>query len=254
MKVGIMQPYFFPYVGYFQLIASTDLFIFFDVVQYNKKSWMNRNRILHPNKPDEFQYISVPVVKNEKSILIKDVAIINNGKWQEKILNQLAVYKKLKAPNYDETVKLISKIFSKNEDKLLDLSISSIKIICEYVGLNFNYNVASKINFDEKSIIHPGDWALEISKNMNASEYINPEGGYDIFDEGKFILNNVKLSFLKSNLSPYKQSWRQNFLSGLSIIDILMFYNKNELMRLLTDDFKIFTKKELFFDNKVTTK
>lgn len=240
-----MQPYFFPYVGYFQLIANTDQFIFFDIVQYNKRSWMNRNRILHPNKLDDFSYISAPVAKHDKGSLIRDININNDGKWQNKILSQLDVYKKLKAPFYNEVKQVVEEVLSKECNTLLDLSIESTRAICDYIGIEFNYEIASKMNLDMGNVNQPGDWALEISKYKKASEYINPPGGHDIFDENKFLENNIKLSFLESSLSPYKQSWRKNFNSGLSILDVLMFNNKDELIKLLLNDFNIVSKSEI---------
>jgi len=206
---------------------------------------MNRNRILHPSKPDDFQYISVPIAKHNKGSLIKDVDISHDEKWQNKILGQLTVYKKLKAPFYNEVNQIVREILSKECNTLLDLSIESTRTICDYIGIEFNYEIASRINFDKSSISQPGDWALEISKHRKASEYINPPGGYDIFDENKFIENDIKLSFLKSNLSPYEQSWRKRFNSGLSILDALMFNNKDDLMELLLSDCKILSKQEV---------
>jgi hypothetical protein len=245
VKLAIMQPYFFPYVGYFQLIANTDQFIFFDIVQYNKKSWMNRNRVLHANKLGDFQYISVPVIKHNKGSLIKDININNDGKWKNKILSQLIVYKKLKAPFYSKIHQVVEEIFSKQCNTLLDLSIESTRTICDYLGIKLNYEIASKMNFDLSNISQPGDWALEISKKKKASEYINPHGGHDIFNENKFNASRIKLNFLKPNLTPYKQSFRKDFNLGLSILDVLMFNSKDELQEILTSDFKILKKKDL---------
>ena len=245
MKLAIMQPYFFPYVGYFQLIANTDQFIFFDIVQYNKRSWMNRNRILHPNKLDEFSYISVPVVKHDKGLLIRDININNDGKWQNKILSQLDVYKKLKAPFYNEVKQVVEEIFSKESGTLLDLSIQSTQAICDYIGIEFNYEIASKMDLDISNIVQPGDWALEISKYKKASEYINPPGGFDIFDEKKFLENNIKLSFLKSALSVYRQSWRKNFNPGLSILDLIMFNSPEESWQIINNDFTVIDAKNV---------
>jgi hypothetical protein len=244
MKLAIMQPYFFPYVGYFQLIANTDQFIFFDIVQYNKRSWMNRNRILHPSKPDDFQYISVPIAKHNKGSLIKDVDISHDEKWQNKILGQLTVYKKLKAPFYNEVNQIVKEILSKECNTLLDLSIESTRTICDYIGIEFNYEIASRVDFDKNSISQPGDWALEISKHKKALEYVNPPGGHDIFDEKKFLENNIKLSFLKSNLSSYKQSWRKNFNPGLSILDLIMFNSPEESKQIINNDFTIINAKK----------
>ena len=244
MKLAIMQPYFLPYVGYFQLIANTDQFIFFDIVQYNKKSWMNRNRVLHANKPDDFQYISVPVIKHNKGSLIKDIKINNDEKWQNKILSQLIVYKKLKAPFYSEIHQVVEEIFSKQYNALMDLSIGSTRTICDYLGIKLNYEIASKMNFDLSNISQPGDWALEISKKKKASEYINPYSAHDIFNENKFNASKIKLNFLKPNLTPYKQSFRKDFNLGLSILDVLMFNSKDELQEILTSDFKILKKQD----------
>jgi len=245
VKLAIMQPYFFPYVGYFQLIANTDQFIFFDIVQYNKKTWMNRNRVLHANKPDDFQYISVPVIKHNKGSLIKDININNDGKWQNKILSQLIVYKKLKAPFYSKIHQVVEEIFSKQCNTLLDLSIESTRTICDYLGIKLNYEIASKINFDLSNISQAGDWALEISKQKKASEYINSYSGHNIFDEKKFYESDIKLTFLKSNLSSYKQSQRKNFNSGLSILDLIMFNSLEETRKLINSDFIMINAKNI---------
>ena len=244
-----MQPYLFPYIGYWQLIANSDEFIFFDVVQYNKKSWMNRNRILHPDKSKDFQYISVPVKKYSKGTSISDVVLNNDEKWQDKILGQLTVYKKLKAPFYDETIKLIKTIFSKNYESLFSLSIESTTIICNYLDIDLKYQIALDIDFDREKIEGPGDWALEISKALKATHYINPYSGYEIFDEDKYNTNGIDIEFLKSNLTPYEQSWREDFQAGLSIIDIMMFKSKDEIKELLLNDYEMWTKEDLIKEN-----
>lgn len=245
MTLAIMQPYLFPYIGYWQLIANSDEFVFFDVVQYKKRSWMNRNRILHPNASKDFLYISIPIKKHSQGTLISDVVLNNTEKWQDKILGQLTVYKKLKAPFYNETIDLIKTIFSKGYESFLSLSIESTKVICNYLDMDLKYQIASDIDFDRDQIEGPADWALEISKKLKATNYINPHGGYKIFDEDKYNTNDIDIKFLKSNLTPYKQSRRENFTSGLSIIDLLMFQSKEEIQSLLYNDFERLTKKEL---------
>lgn len=245
MTLAIMQPYLFPYIGYWQLIQNSDEFIFFDVVQYNKRSWMNRNRILHPDKPDEFQYITVPVEKHLKGTLIKDVFINNHETWKEKILGQLTVYKKLKAPFYSEVSNLIEQIFEKEYESFLSLSIESTKQICEYLNIEFKYRIASEIDFDKNIVHNPGDWALSICKYLNVKNYINPYGGCEIFDEDKYTQNGVDIKFIKSNLTPYKQSWRKEFQAGYSIVDVLMFNDKATIKMILKNDFKKLSKQEL---------
>jgi hypothetical protein len=245
MTLAIMQPYLFPYLGYWQLIANSDQFIFFDVVQYNKRSWMNRNRILHPNVDESFQYISVPIKKNAESILIKDMLIQNEEQWKEKILGQLTVYKKLRAPYYHETVALVELIFDKNYRDFLSLCIESTKEICLHLDIEFNFKVASKIEFDRSAIGKPGDWALAICQHLDVKKYINPHGGFEIFDENKYNHHGVDIKFIKSNLTSYKQSRREEFTPGLSIIDVLMFNEKEVVKRLLKSDFQELHRNEL---------
>lgn len=240
-----MQPYFLPYIGYWQLIANTEKFIFFDVVQYNKRSWMNRNRILHPDKFDDFQYITVPIKKHERGSLISDVEISYEEDWVSEIFGKLTLYRKLNAPYYSEVSELLFRILKPRYSRFLDLVVHETLEICNFLGLKLNYQLASEISFDREIIAGPGDWALSVCKSLGASSYINPYGGYEIFDEKKYFENDVKIQFLKSNLSPYKQSWRKEFIPGLSIIDLLMFLSKEEIRDYLYSDYKLFDKEEL---------
>lgn len=245
MKIAIMQPYLFPYIGYFQLISNTDKWVFFDVVQYNKKSWMNRNRILHPTKMGGYQYINVPIRSHKKGTLIRDVVINTEMNWKQDILGKLTLYRRMRAEYYDDTFDLLTSIFDCNSTTFLDLSVLSIKKICEHIGIDFNYEIASNIKFDRNIIKGPGDWALSITKELGGSVYINPAGGFNIFDEDKYKKNGVDLLFLKPNLSPYNQSRRTTFVPGLSIIDVLMFKGIGEIRNMLNNDFSFCRKKQL---------
>jgi len=251
MKVGIMQPYFFPYIGYFQLIANTNRWVFFDVVQYNKRSWMNRNRILHPTKMDGFQYIYVPIQNHKKGTLIKDVKINNDIKWQQEIIGKLTVYKRMRAHFYDQTLDLISSILNHSYTSFIDLSVRSVKLICQYIGFDFEYDIASELKIDRNLVSVPDDWALIITKKLGGNIYINPPAGVSIFDEHKYENNDLKLLFLKAKLSPYKQSKRKDFVPGLSIIDLLMFNRTDEIKDMLENDFKLLSKNQLLKDQAI---
>ncbi|MBA3026192.1 MAG: WbqC family protein [Sulfurimonas sp.] len=250
MNIAIMQPYLFPYIGYWQLIANSDEFVFFDTVQYNKKSWMSRNRVLHPDNSYQFQYISVPIKKHSHGTLIKNVLINNDEAWREKLLGQLTLYKKLKAPFYDEVISLVNNILLKDYTSFLSLSIESIKEVCNYLQLNFKYQIASNIDISGHAIESSGDWALAISKSLQANEYINPYSGYEIFDEIKYNNHGVGITFIKAKLTPYQQSWKKEFQAGLSIIDILMFNDKDKVNEMLRKDFDILSKNELVIMNE----
>lgn len=240
MRLAIMQPYFFPYVGYFSLLAAADRFIVFDPVQYIRHGWINRNRILKPNS-GEAQYINVPLVKHSREIKIRDVRIANQP-WKRRILRQMEHYRR-RAPNFSMVESLVQKCFALETDRIVELNVHCLEQVCRVLGVEFDY-----LRFDElESKIGPiksaSDWALEISKVMNASSYINPIGGLKIFDPAKFFDAGIELEFIQNNLSEYPQGLA-SFLPGLSILDVLMFNGCEQADRLVRD-FTILSASEL---------
>lgn len=241
MKTSIMQPYFFPYIGYWQLIFNSDIWVFFDSPQYNKRSWMNRNKILHSNPESEFQYINVPIKKHNKGEIIKNVQINNNEQWQIKLYGQLSVYKRIKAPYYNNVINLIESILQDEESYFTPLSIKISVAVASYLGLRLEYKISSELDIDYSQVNKPDDWALLITKHLGGNQYINPHGGMDIFSSDKYSKNGIELLFLKPILKEYKQSLRK-FNPGLSIIDILMFNSKEEVVSILKNDFELIKK------------
>lgn len=231
MKLGIMQPYFFPYIGYFQLINFADQWIVFDDAQYIRHGWINRNRILHPQKG--WQYITVPLLKHQHKDPIKNIYINTQEKWEQKIIGQLVRYKK--APYYKETVSLVKECFENKAQTITELNVKSLSLVCNYLNINFNYKVSSLSDFDYSHVYDAGDWAWTISSQMRASEYINPVGGLNLFDKNKFLNSGIKISFLEclNNEIKYSQII-SNFEANLSIIDILMFCSVEEIKQLLS--------------------
>ena len=244
MRAAIMQPYFFPYIGYWQLFFNCDVWVFFDSVQYNKKSWMNRNRILHPDAVKDYQYINVPIRKHAKGTLIKDISINNDEEWAKKLLGQLTVYKKLKAPYYSDVFDLVSEITGSRHESFVSLVIYTAKIICDYLGKRVESKLSSDLDFDTSLIREADDWALVISEALGADEYINPPGGVDIFNVEKYKDRGIDIMFLKSNLTEYTQAHRK-FIPGLSIIDVLMFNSKETVSEMIKNDYKLLTKSGL---------
>ncbi len=232
-RVAIMQPYFFPYLGYFSLVAAADQFIFFDTPQYIRHGWINRNRILKPSKED-WQYIIVPLEKHAQKTAIKDVSIKSTA-WQSKILSQLEHYKK-KAKYYSEVINLIKSVFYDNtsSQSIVGLNKLAIERTCEYCGIPFETYIFSEMQLDIKQVNAPDEWALEISKAIGAKTYLNPPGGKEFFDKEKYFRSDIALNFLHNNLKPY---WQPNkeFIPGLSIIDALMFSSPSEVRDLVSD-------------------
>jgi hypothetical protein len=232
MKLAIMQPYFFPYIGYFQLINATDKWIIFDIVQYMRHHWVNRNRVLHPNSG--WQYIIVPLKKHSRDTLIKDIIMADGIDWKNKIIGKLRHYKK-KAPFYEETITFLNECLfagSHNNGELIKLNTFILKTICEKMNIRFDYDICSEIDLPLEEIRHPDEWALTISKQLGAEEYINPYGGENIFDSAKFTEKNIKLKFLKPTSIEYEQKGYE-FEPYLSIIDVMMWNSEYEIRSML---------------------
>ena len=228
MKLGIMQPYFFPYIGYFQLINAVDTFVLLDDVQYIRHGWINRNRILKPNVG--WQYIYAPLNKSSMTELIKNVKVDINKKWKELIIRQLDHYKR--SPFFQETIEIVKEIlFGNSEQSISKINFFIIKRLCRYLDIKTEIMLSSEHNFNYANVGDAGEWALRIAEQMNVSEYINPVAGAELFDQAKFLSSNIKLSFLKSDSILYSQ--RGNFEACLSIIDVLMFNGKEVTQQLL---------------------
>lgn len=231
MKIGIMQPYFFPYLGYIGLIKHTDEFMLFDPVQFIRHGWIERNRILKPD--NGWQYISVPLQKHPFEEKIKDVKIDNSQNWQDKIFAQLQHYKK-KAPFYKQTIEVIKKGLAEKTDSITKLNFNTLKAVCEYLNIPCNMSIFSERNLNIDPVNAPDEWALNICKAMNYEEYVNPPGGQEFFDASKYKKAGVKLIFEKPKLEFYSQRrGPENFEPGLSIIDVMMFNSPEQINEML---------------------
>lgn len=227
MRLAIMQPYLFPYIGYFQLMNAVDEFVIYDNIQFTKKGWINRNRILVNGKDD---YISLPL-KKDSDYLNVDERFLADA-WvseKKKMLNKIrSTYQK--SPNFNVIFSLIEKIILFEENNLFSFLLNSIKLINEYLGIQTLITVSSTINIDhtlksEKKVI-------EICKAKRTKVYINPVGGVDLYDTNIFKDQGIDLFFLKTNSITYPQ-FNHEFVPWLSIIDVLMFNPKEEIKEML---------------------
>ena len=175
MKLGIMQPYFFPYPGYFSLIKATDKLIVFDLSQYVRHSWMNRNRIIDHNS-DGYRYITVPVKKRKLKTPINRVGIHNGENWKEKIIAHLGYYRKY-APHYKTVVEFLHETLNIEFENLSELNIHTLKASCAYIDIDLNFEVFSEMQIHVEPVHEADEWGLNICKAMGINEYINPVGG-----------------------------------------------------------------------------
>lgn len=232
MKLGIMQPYFFPYIGYWQLMGAVDEWVFFDDVQFIDKGWINRNRILHPEAHKEWQFITLPLKGRGQFDKIRDVRVDFSKSWKKQVMGKLTGYRRI-ACNYHETVDFVDYCLDEGEENLSVLVIATIKKISENLGINPRFHVQSHLSVEVESVSHPGQWGLHISSAMGASEYINPLGGRSIFREKEFNDRGIGINFMKCELAPYPQGNR-SFCPDMSIIDVMMFNSSEEIRRMLS--------------------
>ena len=229
-----MQPYFFPYLGYFGLIRRCDRFVLLDVVQFIRHGWIERNRILKPE--GGWQYIQVPLTKQPRETTIKEMKIRIDEPWQARILRQLAHYKS-RAPYYKKVVDFLENAFSYRTDSITDLDAHLLGETCRYIGIPFNKEVFSEMHLAIEEVCAPDEWALNICKSLAADTYVNAPGGVEFFDRRKYDGAGITLEFLKVNLKPYNQR-RQSFEEALSILDVMMFNTPQEILTML-DDYRV---------------
>jgi hypothetical protein len=231
MTLAIMQPYFFPYLGYFQLIQAADHFILLDDVQYIRHGWINRNRILKP--ASGHQYITATLAKHKRATLIKDICDTNGLVWKEKVLRQLEHYKK-RAPYYPAVCNLLRQCFVDADPNIARQNRNYLMAVLQYLGMQNKLSLSSQMNLDYTEVKEAGDWALCMAKQTGASTYINPMGGKPLFCKKKFTDNNIQLGFLNPVIKEYNQ-YRDCFEPCLSIIDVMMFNAPDDIKAMLND-------------------
>lgn len=233
MKIAIMQPYFMPYIGYFQLIKQADVFVIYDEIEYTKKGWINRNRIL---SKDSDQLISLPLSKDSDFLFINQRFLSNTWQFDKiKLLNKIKeTYRK--APFYDDVIFKVEDILNFNDKNLFNFIKNSLLKILDYFEINTKIVQSSQIEFDNS--LKNQDKVIAICKALNANTYINPIGGLELYQKKIFKSNSIELQFIKTSSFEYKQ-FDQFFVPFLSIIDIMMFNSIENIKKYITQEFQI---------------
>lgn len=227
MKLGIMQPYFLPYIGYWQLLNAVDKYVIYDDVDFIKGGWINRNRILLNGEP---HFLNVPMVGASSNKLINEVGVQNNNKIKKKHLKLIdAAYHK--APQYDNIKPLIESIILQEQDNLAEYLVYSIKKICEYLEIDTELIISSSLNKD--TTLKGKDKVISICKLLGADEYYNAIGGKELYSVNEFADQSINLKFLETDKIKYKQFDNIKFVSNLSILDVLMFNETKEVQNYL---------------------
>lgn len=231
-RVAIMQPYFFPYLGYFSLLKHTDRFILLDSVQFIRHGWIERNRILR--RDGGWLYIRVPLMPHSRDTLIQNIEIDNAKNWKRSMLSQLEAYRRI-APHYGPVVEVVRSALDTEHRDITSLDRATLEAMCDYLGMPRTLEVFSEMDLGIQPAAAPDEWALNICMAIgNVQEYWNPPGGRDFFDRAKYERAGIGLEFLSVNLREYDQR-RGVFEPGLSIIDVAMFNSPEEIHAMLDD-------------------
>lgn len=233
MKLAIMQPYLFPYIGYFQLMNRADEFIIYNNIQFSKKGWINRNRILLNGKDT---YITFPLKKDSDYLDIKDRYLADS--WtsdRKKMLNKITeAYNK--APYFSTAYPVIEKLILFEESNLFRFIFNSLSLLKDFLSIKKPLIISSTIAIDHT--LKSEDKIIELCKAREATEYINPIGGLDLYKKEKFKANGIDLHFMKTENIIYPQ-YGNNFVPFLSIIDVMMFNSKDKIQQYLNHSYEL---------------
>lgn len=215
--ISIMQPYAFPYIGYFCLIEESDIFVFYDDVNYIKRGWINRNRILINGHPHSF---TIPLSKASQNELICNIRTHSFERFKRKFLKQIhRTYRK--SPYYEIGYEYIHDVLSADHGSISDVAVRSVEKFYEMIGANKKFVRSSACFPHTRGMTRP-DRLIEITKLLHSDSYVNSIGGTELYGKDYFANKGVNLSFVRPNLKSYKQAGARDFVAGLSIIDVVM--------------------------------
>ena len=233
MGVAIMQPYFFPYIGYFQLINAVDQFVVYDNIQYTKKGWINRNRILCHGKDE---YISLPLKKDSDFLNVDQRFLSDTWDMEKgKLLNKIKeLYRK--APFFKETYEVVQACILSGERNLFDYIKQTLSLLCAYLSVKTPFIISSSLLIDHN--LKSEEKVMAICKALHATAYINPIGGTELYSKEAFRKEGIELSFLKTNAFSYPQ-FGNDFIPFLSIIDVMMFNARDRVQHIINTGYTL---------------
>lgn len=232
-----MQPYFLPYIGYFQLINAVDEFIVYDNIQFSKKGWFHRNRMLQNGKDE---YFSLTLKKDSDYLDVRDRQLSDT--WdtdKEKILRRIKENYR-KAPFYESTFGLIEEVFNYSNTNLFEYIFNSLKVLTAHLNIDTKLTISSTLPINHS--LKSQDKVIELVKSINGNTYLNPIGGFDLYSTKEFEQQGLHLQFHKAKPIQYTQ-FKNEFVPWLSVLDLLMFNDKSQIIEWLAA-FDILNKDE----------
>lgn len=227
MRAVILQPGYMPWIGFFDLAASCDIFVILDHVQYDKRSWRNRNRI-RTNSEKGWQYITVPVITKGKFYQsIQETRIDNARDWASKHLNAIKLNYK-DAMHFDDYYPYLKKILKEKWEWLVDLDLELINYFVHLLDIKTKFIRSSTLKTSGKKI----DLLVDICKQLGADEYLNGDTGIKYLKQENFSREGIKLVFHNYKHPEYKQRF-DGFISHLSIIDLLLNHGRENSKKIM---------------------
>ena len=250
MILAGMQPYFMPYLGYWQLINAVNKIILYGYLNFIKGGWINRNRIIQKN--GEINYITVPLRKQSPSLLISEVQIDNSVNWSERMLKTIMINYK-NAPYFDQIYPLIEGVLSKRYDTIMSINVESICNIAAFLEIDtiIDFENERFREMEDRLAKIESDYSvmpylektrpekmvarmIEQCRMENSQHLINAIGGIDLYDKQEFEQYGIALQFIKMNDIQYPQ-FTHEFIPNLSIIDVMMHIGKEGTKKLLDE-------------------
>ena len=221
-----MQPYFFPYISYFQLLNMVDKYVVFDTACFSNNKWGFRNRILINGAPGFFR---VKTLKASQYKRFNEISISNSIEEKKKSLHALECSYK-KAPHFSEVMPILEQFIMADYDNLAECNVASNKLVCNYLGIKTEILLYSEMDCDND---HKRQYRIfDVCRILGGNEYVNAIGGMELYDFEEFRENGIELAFLKSDDIIYPQ-FGGEFVPDLSIIDVMMFNSVPEVQEML---------------------
>jgi WbqC-like protein family len=230
VKLAIMQPYLFPYIGYFQLMHAVDRFVIADDHTFIKQGWINRNRLLINGEP---AFFTVPLKRYPSTALIRDVEIDTAQPWRRAMLKTIANYYR-RAPSFDEVYPIVERVLGGPFTRIADMARDSLREVCGHLGIGVSIVESAAVYGNAR--LKGQDRVIDTCLAEGASDYVNTPGGRELYSRDAFRSRGITLHFIEPAAIAYPQ-FSQPFVPSLSIIDLLMFNTRagaRELLRQYT--------------------
>ena len=230
-----MQPYLFPYIGYFQLINKVETFILFDNVQYVKRSWINRNRLRNSEESADFFTLPVEHSSDYKDIVDKRIHEAEFIRFKSKLINRVKI-NYARANYFIEGLEILESCLSHESNNLFEFLHNSILKILDYLSIDTTILISSGVSIDHN--LKAQKKVLEICKKLGCTEYWNVYAGYKLYDFKHFDRYGIELNFIEPNHNILYDQTGANFIPDLSILDVIMNNSKDQIKYLL-EEYKV---------------